>query len=87
MRMNVIPLITSVTFLWTAVPSVAEETSFTFAGSSDVLSFDPYTTTDGFSHNILHQIYESLVGIDENMQFVPKLAESWQNISPLVWEC
>jgi peptide/nickel transport system substrate-binding protein len=34
----------------------------------------------------LSQVYEGLVGVDSNLEFVPGLALSWRLVEPTIWE-
>ncbi len=62
----------------TAVP-------FNFATSAEVSSMDPYAVNGSFTLSILGNIYEPLVGRDQNLKMVPGLATSWSNTAPTVW--
>ena len=47
------------------------------AQASDPGSFNPAITTSGHVHPVTDQIFNGLVGLDEQMNPIPELAESW----------
>lgn len=49
-------------------------------------SLDPHATNDQPSSRISKQIYNTLVASTEKMEIVPCLAESWEQLDPLIWE-
>ncbi|MDV7103605.1 ABC transporter substrate-binding protein [Vibrio sp. TH_r3] len=49
-------------------------------------SIDPHWSTLGTQAEALKHIYETIVSVDDKLQLQPGLAESWQVISPKVWE-
>lgn len=51
--------------------------SLVFASSADATTLDPHNTTDSQSDQIIWMLYNALIRYDEDMQFVPDLAESW----------
>ena len=65
-------------------PGVQAKT-FKWAFQGDVQTMDPHglfeTMTLGFQANI----YEGLVARDKDMNLIPALASSWENIEPTVW--
>lgn len=63
-----------------------EKKILTVAQSADAKSLDPHATNDSVSSGVMVQIYDPLVGIDENLKVVPRLAESWKEISPTKYE-
>lgn len=50
------------------------------AQGSDAKTLDPHMTNDQPSSRVAAQIYSQLVTVDENMDIVPDLAESWTKI-------
>ena len=52
---------------------------------ADVSSLDPHKISDVYSANVVIQIYNNLVRVNENMEIVPDLAESWENPDNLTW--
>ena len=51
--------------------------SLIFASSADTTTLDPHNTTDSQSDQVIWMLFNALIRYDENMQFVPDLAESW----------
>lgn len=52
---------------------------------ADIASMDPQKVNDVYSANVIRQVYSNLVQVDENMQIIPDLAESWENPDNLSW--
>ncbi|NLA91738.1 MAG: glutathione ABC transporter substrate-binding protein, partial [Synergistaceae bacterium] len=52
---------------------------------ADVSSLDPQKVSDVYSANVIRQVYSNLVQVDENMEIVPDLAESWENPDDVTW--
>jgi peptide/nickel transport system substrate-binding protein len=48
------------------------------ARAADTTGLDPHTQTAFASFRLLELIYEPLVNLDENLEIVPALAESWE---------
>lgn len=70
--------------LTVAVPAQAKTFKFAFQG--DLSSLDPHSLNESFLLGTLANVYEGLVLYDDNMQIIPGLAESWENISPNEWK-
>jgi peptide/nickel transport system substrate-binding protein len=49
-----------------------------FAASADATTLDPHNTTDTESDQVIMMLYETLIGFDDNMKIVPRLAERWE---------
>ena len=60
-----------------AVSSAVNAQTLHMAWSQDATGLDPHTQTAFSSLRLLELIYEPLVRLDENLQIVPALAESW----------
>ena len=52
-----------------------------FAAPADATTLDPHNTTDTESDQVTMMIYEPLIGFDDAMRIVPRLAERW-NVEP-----
>lgn len=52
-----------------------------FAAPADATTLDPHNTTDTESDQVIMMIYEPLIGFDDSMKIVPRLAERW-NVEP-----
>jgi peptide/nickel transport system substrate-binding protein len=61
------------------------EKRFTVALSEDLISLDPKFVYDYNSGQVASEIYETLLGYDENDRLVPKLAESWRALDNLTY--
>ena len=55
---------------------VARETLI-FSAPADATTLDPHNTTDTESDQVIHMVFEGLLGFDEKMQIVGRLAERW----------
>ena len=55
------------------------------ANQGDALSMDPHSLNETTQLSVVGNVYEPLVGRDENLKLVPRLASSWKQISPNVW--
>ena len=51
----------------------------------DPQTMDPYSQNEQLTNNVNGQIYETLVNRDRQLNIVPVLATSWQQVSPMVW--
>ena len=51
----------------------------------DPQTMDPYSQNEQLTNNINGQVYEKLVDRDKQLNIVPVLALSWQQMSPMVW--
>lgn len=46
--------------------------------TSDVVKLDPHRANDCFSTYVFDEIFDTLVALDDHLNFVPHVAESWQ---------
>lgn len=53
---------------------------------ADAVSLSPHNTNDQPSARVMRQIYDTLVVQTEDLELVPGLAESWEQIDELTWE-
>lgn len=60
----------------------AAGSSVTWAKPLETKEFDPQVAILGSSWQLLHTLYDSLLDMDENLNLVPGLAESWEQTSP-----
>lgn len=61
------------------VETTSEETTFNLALSENIQGFDPIKVVDGFSFQVLGQIYEGLLKFNEkDLSIEPLIAESWE---------
>lgn len=49
-----------------------------YAQLTEAKSLDPHFTTDQYSQRVIANIYDRLVEVDDDMNIVPSLAESWE---------
>lgn len=66
-----------------AVPASAKTFKFAFQG--DAQSLDPHGLNETFTLGMLGNVYEGLTRYDGDIQLVPALATSWENISATKW--
>ena len=64
---------------------VAPAATLRWAGRSDVLTMDPYSTDESVSANVANLVHDALVERDRTMALVPRLAESWKTIDSTTW--
>lgn len=55
------------------------------AGQGDMQTLDPYSQNESMTNMLNAQVYEFLVGRDRELKLAPELAESWTQVSPLLW--
>lgn len=58
----------------------------TLAMEDEIITLDPYLHDDSITHSILSNIFEALVGFDNNMRLEPGLAIRWENPDDLTWK-
>ncbi len=63
----------------------ADAATFRFSNQGDPVSMDPHSLNESLQLSFLNNIYESLVGLDKNLQPVPALATDWKQTAPTVW--
>lgn len=63
----------------------ADAAALHYAGPSPVLTFDPHASTDFTTLGTVLNVYDTLVGRDQNLDLRPALATSWESVSPTVW--
>lgn len=68
-----------------AVPMTGAAKTFRWASQGDILTFDPHSQNEGMTIAALAQVYEPLIDYDAEFKIVPKLATSWEQISPTLW--
>ncbi len=56
-----------------------------WASQGDPMTMDPHAQNEGLTNSLNQQVYERLVDRDRQLEIVPGLATSWQQVSPLVW--
>lgn len=56
-----------------------------YGTDAEPVGLDPHTVSSTSSIRIFRQIYETLVDVDEEMNFIPSLAESWEQPDDLTY--
>lgn len=56
-----------------------------YATESEPIGLDPHTITAAASIRIFKQIYNTLIDVDDNMNFIPELAEDWDQPDELTY--
>jgi peptide/nickel transport system substrate-binding protein len=67
----------------TAAPAGAE--TFRWAFQGDAQSMDPHGLNETFTLYFLGNMYEGLTAYNDDLELVPALAESWENVEPTKW--
>ena len=65
--------------------TAAQTQTFRFASQGDPQTMDPHSQNESFTNSVNQQVYEYLVHRDKQLNFVPGLATSWEQVSPLKW--
>lgn len=59
-----------------------DASTMTWAKPLETTMLDPHTSILGSSWQMLHLVYDSLIDVDEDLQPIPAIAESWEQESP-----
>ncbi len=65
--------------------SAAPAQTFRFASQGDPQTMDPHSQNESFTNSVNQQVYEYLIHRDKQLNFIPGLATSWEQVSPLKW--
>ena len=68
-----------------AVPFTVHAAALRIASAFDPQTMDPHSLALQYHTRVDFQIYEALVGRDQNYRLVPVLATSWTQTDPLTW--
>ncbi|MCE2915614.1 MAG: ABC transporter substrate-binding protein [Rubrivivax sp.] len=71
------------TLLAATLPASAQQ--LRVASAFDPQTFDPHAIALLYHTRVVHQVYESLVGRDQNFKIEPALALSWSMPGPTTW--
>jgi peptide/nickel transport system substrate-binding protein len=63
----------------------AQAQTLRFASQGDPQTMDPYSQNESFTNAVNSQVYEYLVNRDKQLNLVPGLAMSWEQVGPLKW--
>ncbi|MDR1732933.1 MAG: ABC transporter substrate-binding protein [Synergistaceae bacterium] len=72
-----IAILLFVFFSSVGVAGALDKDTLVVVKSTEVITMDPHDTTDTPSEDLNHKIYESLVGLDQDLKLFPLLAEEW----------
>ena len=67
-----------------ALAGAASAQTVRIANQGDALSLDPHSLNESLQLSVDSNAYEALVGWNKKLQMEPRLATSWQQISPTV---
>ena len=62
------------------------EARLTIAQGTDITSLDPAFSKIRNDDNVYLELFDTLVHRNDQMQYVPVLAESWKVLSPTKWQ-
>jgi len=65
---------------------VSSKDTLVLGADREPVSLDPSGLTVSYPALIQHQIYDTLLTMNENLEIVGELAESWRQIDDLTWE-
>ncbi len=66
-----------------ALPAQAQ--TLRWSSSGDPLTMDPHSQNELMTNIMNAQVYERLLSRDRQLQIVPGLASTWQQVSPTLW--
>ncbi len=73
----------SAAFVFMTAPCAA--VTLRYAGTTAPLTMDPHSTNDFVTTSLVRQVYDSLVGLSNNMEVVPGLATEWRYEGNNTW--
>ncbi len=68
-----------------ALPAATQAKTLRWAAQGDILTFDPHSQNEGMTIAANSYIYEPLVDYDKDFKVVPRLATSWEQVSPTLY--
>lgn len=66
--------------------ALAQAQTITVGQGADAVTLDPHGTNDQPSARVMRQIYDTLIIQQEDLELVPGLAESWEQLDDTTWE-
>lgn len=63
----------------------AHAATFVYASQGDPRTLDPHAMNEQLTLSIQTQIYDTLVGRGKDLELVPSLATSWENVGGATW--
>ncbi|MEO5771565.1 MAG: ABC transporter substrate-binding protein [Burkholderiaceae bacterium] len=79
------PLLAGLAVAAACLGSAVQAQTLRFASQGDPQTMDPHSQNESFTNSVNQQVYEYLVHRDRQLNFVPGLATSWEQVSPLKW--
>jgi len=67
------------------LPLSSHAKTLRWATQGDILTLDPHSQNEGLVLTVAMFVYEPLVTNDEKLNIVPRLATSWETVSPTLW--
>ncbi|MCL1796020.1 MAG: ABC transporter substrate-binding protein [Clostridia bacterium] len=58
--------------------SEADDNTLRFGTDAEPIGFDPHTISAVASLRVINQLYNTLIDVDEDLNVIPELAESWE---------
>ena len=83
MNKKILALLTMAVLTLSSFTLQAKETKLVVAQNSDAKSLNPQVSNDIPTHRVNINIYDRLIEKDKDMNLVPGLAESWEQVDPL----
>jgi peptide/nickel transport system substrate-binding protein len=68
-----------------ALGSAASAQTLRFASQGDPQTMDPHSQNESFTNSVNQQVYQYLINRDKQLNIVPELATSWEQLGPLKW--
>ncbi|AIT25022.1 ABC transporter substrate-binding protein [Bordetella holmesii] len=68
-----------------AMPFASQAKTLRWAAQGDILTFDPHSQNEGMTIAANSYVYEPLVDYDKDFKVVPRLATSWEQVSPTLY--
>jgi peptide/nickel transport system substrate-binding protein len=81
--MNRLLVTAALAVLLAAAPALAQ--TLRWASQGDPQTMDPHSQNESMTNMMNGQVYERLTSRDRQLNIVPGLATSWEQVSPLVW--
>ena len=88
MKRNLLALLLALVMVMSLTPAYAQNDAATLivAQQVDVASMDPHMCGSMTDMNVLLNVYDALVGTDQEGNLVPALALEWKAVDELTWE-
>jgi peptide/nickel transport system substrate-binding protein len=67
------------------LPAAAHAANLRYGGTTPPLTMDPHATNDFVTAGLVRQVYDSLVGLDDDMSIAPGLATGWSYRGNATW--